>query len=132
VLGAGAALAGIAGAGWLSTPTQAAGRFPGADQYPADIGATFEFALELVQKTPGYSPPVASQAFGYAGVTLYEAVVPGMEGWRSLPGLRDGRDHAIDLLDASTGADAINVHAVDAAWTSEASSAVHSDNGQTS
>jgi integrase len=31
---------------------------------------------------------------------------------------RDGRDHAINLLDAFTGSDALNVHAVDAAWTS--------------
>jgi integrase len=45
---------------------------------------------------------------------------------------RDGRDHAIDLLDAFTGPEAINVHAVDAAWTSEASTGVHSDNGKTS
>jgi integrase len=44
----------------------------------------------------------------------------------------DGRDHAIDLLDAFTGPDAINVHAVDAAWTSEASTCVHSDCGKTS
>jgi integrase len=45
---------------------------------------------------------------------------------------RDGRDHAIDLLDAFTGPEAIDVHAVDAAWTSEASTGVHSDNGKTS
>jgi hypothetical protein len=31
---------------------------------------------------------------------------------------RDGRDHAINLLDAFTGSDAVNVHAVDAVWTS--------------
>jgi len=31
---------------------------------------------------------------------------------------RDGRDHAIYLLDAFTGSDAVNVHAVDAVWTS--------------
>src|SRR5205823_9366025 len=41
---------------------------------------------------------------------------------------RDGRDNAIKLLDAFIGPEAINVHAVDAAWTSEASPAVHSDN----
>ena len=45
---------------------------------------------------------------------------------------RDGRDHAIDLLDAFTGPDAVDVHAVDAAWTSEVSTVVHSDNGKTS
>jgi integrase len=44
----------------------------------------------------------------------------------------DGRDHAINLLDAFTGADANNVHAVDAPWTSGASTGVHSDNGKRS
>jgi hypothetical protein len=33
---------------------------------------------------------------------------------------RDGRDHAINLLDAFTDPETVNVHAVDAAWTSEA------------
>jgi integrase len=45
---------------------------------------------------------------------------------------RDGRDHAIHLFDAFADSEAANVHAVDAAWTSEASTAVHSDNGKTS
>jgi hypothetical protein len=45
---------------------------------------------------------------------------------------RDGREHAIDLLDAFTGPDATNVHGVDAAWTLEASTGVHSDNGKSS
>lgn len=46
----------------------------------------FGLSLELVQQTPGFSPPVASRAFGYMGVTLYEAVVTGMPGYRSLAG----------------------------------------------
>jgi hypothetical protein len=37
-----------------------------------------------VKETLGFSPPVASRAFGYAGVTLYEVLVPGMPGYRSL------------------------------------------------
>ena len=45
---------------------------------------------------------------------------------------RDGRDHAIHLLDAFTDSEAVGVHAVDAAWTSEASTVVLSDNGQAS
>ena len=45
---------------------------------------------------------------------------------------RDGRDHAINLLDAFSASEAVNVHAVDAAWTSEASIAVHLDNGKKS
>ena len=44
---------------------------------------------------------------------------------------RDGRQHAINLLDAFTGSEAANVHAVDAAWTSEASTVVCADNGNT-
>ena len=45
---------------------------------------------------------------------------------------RDGRDHAINLLDAFTHAEAGNVHAVDAAWTSGSPGVVHSDNGKAS
>ena len=43
-------------------------------------------ALQLIQQTPGFSPPVASRALGYMGLTLYEAVVPGMPGYQSLAG----------------------------------------------
>lgn len=50
----------------------------------------FGLSLELVQQTPGFSPPVASRAFGYMGVTLYEAVVPGMPGHQSLAGQLNG------------------------------------------
>lgn len=48
--------------------------------------AWFDLSLELVAKTPGYTPPVASRAFGYLGVTLYETVQPGMDNYRSLAG----------------------------------------------
>src|SRR6266511_1896418 len=52
--------------------------------------AWFELAAELVRATPGYSPPVASRAFGYAGVVLYEALVPGLPGSRTLAGRLNG------------------------------------------
>ena len=50
--------------------------------------ATTWFTLHrtLVQQTPGFSPPVAGRAFGYLGLTLYESVVAGMPGHRSLVG----------------------------------------------
>ncbi len=48
--------------------------------------AWFDLALDLVKESPGFSPPVASRAFGYAGVTLYEALAPAMPGYRSLAG----------------------------------------------
>jgi integrase len=41
---------------------------------------------------------------------------------------RDGREHAIRLLDAYRGAEAPNVHAVDAQWTLNDSSGAMSDN----
>jgi hypothetical protein len=40
----------------------------------------------LTKKTTGFTPPVASRALGYAGVTLYETVVPGMPNFQSLQG----------------------------------------------
>lgn len=48
--------------------------------------AWYRLALQLVQQTPGFTPPVGSRAFGYIGVTLYEALVPGMPRYRSLSG----------------------------------------------
>ncbi len=58
-----------------------------ADTFDADVAtAWFNLQLELIKTTPGFSPPVASRAFGYLGVTLYEAIVPGMPGYQSLAG----------------------------------------------
>lgn len=42
---------------------------------------------------------------------------------------RDGREHAIKLLDSFTGADKAIVHAVDAAWTSQPPIVANRDNG---
>lgn len=42
--------------------------------------------MGAVRTTPGYSPPVASRAYGYAGITLYESVVHGIPKGRSLKG----------------------------------------------
>lgn len=55
--------------------------------FDAQVPTTwFELQLQLVAETPGFSPPVASRVFGYSGVTLYEAIVPGMAGYQSLAG----------------------------------------------
>jgi hypothetical protein len=83
----------------LGRPAQAAPRFPDAGQFDATVPlAWFDLALQLVERTPGYSPPVASRALGYTGVTLYEAIVPGMNGYRSLlPNMpATGRNEAYD------------------------------------
>jgi hypothetical protein len=54
-------------------------RWRGPSEYGAEVPtAWFDLALGLVRTTPGFSPPVASRAFGYVGVALYEAVAPGI------------------------------------------------------
>jgi hypothetical protein len=58
----------------------------GADTVVAWVG----HALDLARTTRGVSPPVAARAFGYAGVALYEAVVPGMPEHRCAAGLLTG------------------------------------------
>ena len=65
--------------------------FPPASSYPANVPAAwFDLARRLVRTTPGFSPPVASRAFGYAGVVLYEALAPGLPGRDSLAGRLNG------------------------------------------
>ena len=54
--------------------------------------AWFDLILELIRQTTGFSPPVASRALGYAGVTLYESVVPGIPGAASLVRQLSGLD----------------------------------------
>src|SRR5262245_66213488 len=74
---------------------------------PEDFDSTvatawFELVGTLVRTTPGFTPPVASRAFAYAGVALYEALVPGSRRYRSLEGelpglrLRDWPDRRLD------------------------------------
>lgn len=46
--------------------------------------AWFKLAISLSRTTPGNTGPVASRMFGYMGLALYEAVVPGMPDFRSL------------------------------------------------
>ena len=46
--------------------------------------------LELVRHTPTYSPPVASRALGYIGVTAFEATASGSKTLRSLAGQLNG------------------------------------------
>ena len=41
---------------------------------------------------------------------------------------RDGREHAIKLLDSYAGADDNGVHSVDVAWTLQRPAVAHSDN----
>lgn len=50
----------------------------------------YRLILELVRHTPTYSPPVASRAFAYLGVTAYEALAAGDTTLTSLAGQLNG------------------------------------------
>jgi membrane-associated phospholipid phosphatase len=58
-----------------------------ASKFSANVAIDwFQLDLQLIQQTPGFSPPVAARALGYLGLALYESVVPGMTAHRSLAG----------------------------------------------
>ena len=58
-----------------------------ADEIDSKVAVEwFRLLVRLAKSTPGFSPPVAARAYGYMGVTLYEAVMPGMPGYQSLAG----------------------------------------------
>jgi hypothetical protein len=50
----------------------------------------YKLMLELVRHTPTYTPPVASRAFAYVGITGFEAVAGGTDGLQTLAGQVNG------------------------------------------
>lgn len=68
-----------------------------ANTYDASVpNHYFDYSLKLVKETAGYSPPVAARAFGYMGLTLYEAVVPGIATHNSMDGVLHGLNGVTD------------------------------------
>ena len=64
---------------------------PAAAETPAQVlQAWYGLVLKLVRHTPTYSPPVASRAFAYLGVTAFEATETGTPELRSLAGQLNG------------------------------------------
>jgi hypothetical protein len=58
-----------------------------ADTYNADVpNHYFSFTLKLTKEGTGFTPPVASRAFGFTGLALYEAVVAGIPSMTSTIG----------------------------------------------
>ena len=50
------------------------------------VGLWYKLLLELIRNTATYSPPVASRAFAYLGITVFEALATGNPALRSLAG----------------------------------------------
>ena len=63
-----------------------AGRMPAQEV----LRSWYGLVLKLVRHTPTYSPPVASRAFAYLGVTAFEAGVPGSADLKSLASQLNG------------------------------------------
>lgn len=47
-------------------------------------------SVELTMETPGYTSPIATRAFAYFGIAIYETVVMGIDGQASLQGRING------------------------------------------
>lgn len=72
-------------------PTNPTDNSKGTETYTADIALKWsEMSLKLVRQSPGFTPPVAARALGYAGLAMYESVVPGIKANRSLVGQLNG------------------------------------------
>lgn len=66
-------------------PVVASKRINPAEKYSFQIASRWaELQMQMTQMTFGYAPPVAARAFGLAGLTMYESIVPGMLDHRSL------------------------------------------------
>lgn len=82
-------LVGIAGNNIYATQPAKVGS--PANQFTSEVAVSwFKLQVKLAKETPGFSPPAASRAFGYVGVTLYEAIVPGIPTHQSLVGQLNG------------------------------------------
>ena len=53
---------------------------------PRVLGTWYKLLLEMIRHTATFSPPVASRAFAYLGVTVFEAVASGNPALRSMAG----------------------------------------------
>jgi hypothetical protein len=83
--------AAVLAAGPLAPRLRAASPLPPATEFDAEVATAWgEQTLRVIAATPGYSPPVASRALAYSGLVLYEALVPGIPGARSLAGVLPG------------------------------------------
>ena len=69
--------------------------------YSSEVANTWsELSLDLTKKTSGFVPPIASRAYGYLGITLYESVVEGMPRYQTLSGKLSGYNRTV-FADAS-------------------------------
>lgn len=69
-----------------SSPVATASAYSPVAEYGSGLAQDWMQLLYKRIQADRLSPPAASRIFAYTGVTLYEAVLPGMPGYRSLQG----------------------------------------------
>lgn len=74
------------------------GKSTATSSYSADLAVEWFSLLYDVVKSQGINPPMAARTYGYAGIALYESLVPGMPDHRSLA----GQINALDSLPEPT------------------------------
>lgn len=75
---------------WPALPQAAPAAEGETARAEAVLRTWYRLVLELVRHTPTYSPPVASRAFAYLGVTAFETAASGSARLRSLAGQLHG------------------------------------------
>ncbi len=70
--------------------TEQAASSPAASTFPATYARQWMTNLANCVKGDGISPPVAARAYTYGAIAIYESVVNGMPGYRSLGGQLNG------------------------------------------
>ena len=64
-----------------------------AKNYPADVAIKWiNVQQRLLRTTPGFDPPVTMRSFAYSGLTMYESIVRGMPGYKSIASPLIGAD----------------------------------------
>ena len=58
---------------------------PHIKKYPGDLAVKWaRLQMAIGRSTPGFNPGLATRAFAYSGLTLYESVVEGVPGYKSV------------------------------------------------
>lgn len=91
----------------LTLPAAAQGRPDGV----AVMRVWYDLTLDLIRHTPTYTPPVASRALGYVGITAFEVTASGDVGLTSLQGQLNGLGTLPSRPDGPILDEALTLHA---------------------
>ena len=124
------------------------GKQPVAKKYPSTVATTWiNLQQKLTKTTAGYSPGVTGRAFAYTGLSLYESIVPGMPGYRSMVPLMGGPTISVpancqsfywpasanaamasmirNLFESTSAANKVSIDSLEAAFNTEFHGEVH-------